>query len=141
MKKNRIKDNFLKELTKVPIVQVACEKTGVSRNSVYRWRNGDEEFKKEMDNALLEGEALINDLTESQLLSLIKEKSWPAISFWLKHRNAKYKEKLEITTKTEFQDKLTPEQENLVREALLLVSTETQEIINKNNNDQHDTKQ
>ena len=44
MKKNKFQDQFLDELRKVPIVQVACEKTGLSRNSVYRWRKDDKEF-------------------------------------------------------------------------------------------------
>ena len=50
MKKNKFQDQFLDELRKVPIVQVACEKTGLSRNSVYRWRKDDKEFIKKMDN-------------------------------------------------------------------------------------------
>jgi hypothetical protein len=99
MKKNKFQDQFLDELRKVPIVQVACEKTGLSRNSVYRWRKEDKAFLKKMDDALAEGVALVNDMSESQLLTLIKEKNYPAISFWLKHRNDNYKNKLEITTK------------------------------------------
>ena len=34
MKKNKMQHQFLEELKKVPIVQVAAEKTNVSRNSV-----------------------------------------------------------------------------------------------------------
>ncbi|QQR76645.1 hypothetical protein IPJ63_04075 [Candidatus Nomurabacteria bacterium] len=110
MKKNKFQDQFLDELRKVPIVQVACEKTGLSRNSIYRWRKDDKEFLKKMDDALAEGVALVNDMSESQLLTLIKEKNYPAISFWLKHRNDNYKNKLEITTK-EDSEQLTPSQQ------------------------------
>ncbi len=99
MKKNKLQDQFFEELTKVPIVQVACEKTGVSRNSVYRWRKDDASFCKKMDQALKDGVALVNDMSETQLLTLIKEKNYPAISFWLRHRNDNYKNKIEITTK------------------------------------------
>ena len=114
-KKNKVKDSFLDELRKIPIVQVACEKSGVSRNSVYRWRKEDEEFSKAMDIALQEGEDLVNDMSESQLLTLIKEKSWSAISFWLRHRNPKYKDKVEVTTKVSIDDDtLTDEQEAIV---------------------------
>jgi len=121
MKKNKIKDIFLDNLRKVPIVQVACEKSAISRNSVYRWRNEDKKFRSEMDSALLEGEALVNDMSESQLLSLIREKSWNAISFWLRHRNPKFKEKVEITAKLESGNEvLSPEQEVLIKKALLL---------------------
>lgn len=97
MKKNRKKEEFLEQLRRIPIIQVCCEKVGLSRNSVYRWRNEDKDFAKEMEAALVEGEALVNDMSESQLLTLIKEKNWPSISFWLRHRHPKYKDKVEIT--------------------------------------------
>jgi hypothetical protein len=61
--------------------------------------------------------ALVNDMSESQLLTLIKEKNYPAISFWLRHRNDNYKNKLEITTKEE-SEALTPSQAKIVRNAL-----------------------
>jgi predicted DNA binding protein len=123
MKKDKIKDSFLEQLRKIPIVQVACEKTNISRNSVYRWKNEDKEFQKEMETALAEGEALVNDMSESQLLTMIKEKNFSAISFWLRHRNARFKDKVEVTAKIEGDEQLTPEQEAVVREALRLASS------------------
>jgi len=122
MKKSKTKDLFLEQLKKVPIIQISAEKVGLSRNSIYRWRNTDEKFADDMDQALQEGEDFINDMSEGQLLNLIKEKSWPALAFWLKHRNPKFKEKVEITTKTEGGGKLSPEQEALVRKAVSLAS-------------------
>lgn len=122
MKKNKVKDAFLAELRRVPIVGVACEKISLSRNSVYRWRNEDPEFKKEMDAALAEGEALVNDMSESQLLSLIREKNWQAIRYWLDRRNPKFRERIEVTTADNRDDELTPQQEALVRKALELGS-------------------
>lgn len=121
MKKVKLQKQFFEELKKVPIVQVACEKTGLSRNSIYRWKKEDKEFSKKMDQAMTDGVAFVNDMSESQLLTMIKEKNWSAISFWLKHRNSNYKDKLEITTK-EDNEELTPEQEKVVREALKLGS-------------------
>lgn len=141
MKKNKYRKEFLDQLRKIPIVLVACEKTGLSRNSVYRWRNEDAEFKKEMDIALQEGEDLVNDMGESQLLTMIKEKNWSAISFWLRHRNPRFRDKVEITTKVPDDGILTPEQEALVREALKLASIIPTEINNLNNkqDDKHTT--
>lgn len=130
MKKNKFQKLFLLELEKVPIVQIGCEKTNLSRNTVYRWKKEDPDFAKKMDEALSRGEALINDMGETQLLNLIKEKSWPALSFWLRHRNPKFKDKFEVTTKIEKNESLTPEQEILVREALRLSATN---INNQNN--------
>lgn len=119
-KKNKIKNAFLEELKKIPIVLVACEKSGISRNSVYHWKRDDKGFSKDMDEALAEGEALVNDMSESQLLTLIKEKSWQAISFWLRHRNPKFRDKIEVTSKVEDSGELTPIQAEIVNKALQL---------------------
>lgn len=138
MKKNKFQDQFLDELRKVPIVQVACEKTGLSRNSVYRWRKEDKDFLKKMDSALSEGVALVNDMSESQLLTLIKEKNYPAISFWLRHRNDNYKNKLEITTKDD-NEELTPSQAKIVKQALKLAKiTKSKSIKNINRKNNYD---
>jgi len=140
MKKSKTTKLFLEELRKVPIVQVACEKCGISRNSIYRWRKEDVGFSKDMDKALEDGVAFVNDMSESQLLTMIKEKKWPAISFWLKHRNDNYKNKIEVTTKENIEE-LTPSQAKIVRQALKLASiTKTKSIrkINKTNKKKHE---
>lgn len=133
MKKDRKKTEFLDQLRKIPIVQVACEKAGLSRNTVYRWRKEDQEFMKSMEQALAEGEELINEMTESQLLTLIKNQNYSAISFWLRHRNPKFRERVEVTAHIKApKEELTPEQEALVKEALRLASfTKDEEEMNK----------
>ncbi|MDD4290057.1 MAG: hypothetical protein PHH83_02145 [Patescibacteria group bacterium] len=135
-KKNKIKDTFLEELKRVPIVLVACEKSGVSRNSVYRWKRDDKDFSKLMDESLAEGEALVNDMSESQLLTLIKEKNWQAISFWLRHRNPKFRDKIEVTSKIEDSGELTPAQAEIVNKALQLAK-----ILPTNNQEKYDSQQ
>lgn len=130
MKKNKYQELFLFELEKVPIVQVACEKTNLSRNTIYRWRKEDSIFAKKMDESLSIGVALINDMSETQLLTLIKEKNWSAISFWLKHRNDNYQNKVEITTKGD-DEELTPSQAKIVKEALKLAKITENKSINK----------
>lgn len=123
MKKHKHAKQFLDELRKVPIVQVACEKTGISRNTIYRWRKEDSAFSSDMDTALREGEDLVNDMSESQLLTLIKEKHFSALSFWLRHRNPRFKDKVEVTTKINLDDDtLSPEQEAIVKRALELAT-------------------
>jgi len=122
-KKNKVKDTFLDELRKIPIVLVACEKSGISRNSVYRWRKEDKKFAKDMDEAIAEGEDLVNDMSEHQLLALIKEKNFSAIRFWLNHRSPKFRDKVEVTTKIKSGDEeLTEEQQAVVRKAFSLAS-------------------
>ncbi|MGK2848697.1 MAG: phBC6A51 family helix-turn-helix protein [Minisyncoccota bacterium] len=122
MKTHATKKLFLENLKRVPIIQVACEKSGVSRATIYRWRDKDKKFKKSLEEALSEGEALVNDMGESQLITLIREKNFPAIRFWLNHRHEKFKERVKVTAKIEKQENLTPEQEEVVREALRLAA-------------------
>jgi hypothetical protein len=137
MKKNRTRTLFLEQIRKIPIIQVACERVGVARSSVYRWRDENEEFRKELEEALADGEMMVNEISESQLISLIRDKNWPAISFWLRHRNPKFKERLEINANIQPpQDELTPEQQIIVKEALRLASLDVDKgttEINKNN--------
>lgn len=140
MKRERVKGKILEELRKVPIVQVACEKCGLSRNSFYKWKRRSKTFAREVDKALADGEAFVNDMSESQLLQLIKEKNFSAIRFWLNSRHPKFKTKLEVTTK-EDQEELTPEQKKVVQKALRLASiTKTKSIkkINKDNKKKHE---
>lgn len=137
MKKNKFQEQFLLELTKVPIVQVACEKAGLSRNTIYRWRKEDEGFEKKMDQALADGVALVNDMSESQLLTLIKEKNFPAVRFWLNKRHPAYKDKIEVTTK-EDSEALTPSQAKIVKQALKLASITKTTSIKKINTKHHE---
>lgn len=119
MKKNKFQEQFLLELSKIPIIQVACEKAGLSRNSVYRWRKEDVSFAKKMDQALADGVALVNDMGESQLLTLIKEKNFPAVRFWLNKRHPAYKDKMEVVNKHELLE-LTDSQKETIKQALEL---------------------
>lgn len=91
------KDKLLEQLAKTPIVQIACEKTGVSRATYYRWRQEDSEFATNADKAIVYGNSLMNDMAESQLLSLIKDKHPTAIIFWLKHHHPVYVPKIEVS--------------------------------------------
>ncbi len=119
MKKNTKTQKFLDELKKVPIITVACEMTDLSRNTIYSWRKKDGQFKEQMDLAMAEGEQFINDLTENQLLALIQDKNWSAISFWLRNRHPKYKEKIEVTH-IEKREELNSEEREAVLKALKL---------------------
>ncbi len=130
VRKSREKDLLIEQLKKTPIVQVACEKIGVSRATFYRWKNEDEDFAGKADQAITEGGRLINDFAESQLISAIKNGQLSAIVYWLNHHHKTYANKLEISGKIETKsDKLTPEQEQVVRRALELTAL-SEPIIN-----------
>jgi hypothetical protein len=114
----REKAALIEQLRKTPVIQIACEKTGVSRMTYYRWRE-DEEFAKAADEALIDGKSLVNDLAESQLLSALREGEAWSVQYWLRHHHLDYSNKLEITAKAA-SDKLTPEQQEQLDRALAL---------------------
>lgn len=118
-RKTKDKELLLEILKKTPIVQIACEKAGVSRASYYRWRKEDVEFTKKSDQALLEGSLLVNDMAESQLMSAIKDKNMTAIIFWLKHHHPNYATRIEVmATSKNPEIHLTDEQKELLNKAL-----------------------
>lgn len=111
---------IIEQLKKTPIVQIACEKVGIGRATYYRWRKENEEFLKLADDAIAEGNALVNDMAESQLMAAIRDKNLTAIIFWLKNHHPRYATKVEITGHLKHEEQLTPEQEALVMKALKL---------------------
>jgi predicted DNA binding protein len=122
----RITENrkaILEQLRKLPIIQVACQKTGIARATYYRWRNDDKDFAKEADEAIMEGIEIVNDLSESQLITAIKDQNLSAIRFWLQNRHKAYANKVEVLERgiSDNQD-LTDEQRKIVEKALRLAS-------------------
>lgn len=101
MKKERLQRKFLHELRKIPIVQIACERCGISRQTAYRWRQEDPLFTDDWEDALEDGESLINDMAESQLLQLIKEKKFFAVRYWLSLRHPKFKKEKPVAETVE----------------------------------------
>lgn len=132
------KQLLIEQLTKTPIVQVACEKVGIGRATYYRWRKEDEEFATNADIALADGSSLINDMAESQLLGAIRDKNLTAIIFWLKHHHPHYTTKVEVTARLKADNEiLTPEQEALVTRALKLAALLPEDNAEKEENN-HD---
>ncbi|OGZ26552.1 MAG: hypothetical protein A2365_02025 [Candidatus Nealsonbacteria bacterium RIFOXYB1_FULL_40_15] len=89
------KQALVEALKEMPIIQVACKRAGVSRATYYRWRNEDKNFLTESNEAIAHGIDFINDMSESQLITLIKEKKMPAISMWLRNNNSRYGAKIQ----------------------------------------------
>jgi hypothetical protein len=125
-KSEQSKQLFLEQLKKTPIVQIACEKLGVSRASFYRWRAEDAEFAKQADEATLEGHLLVNDLAESQLIGAVKDRNLQAIMYWLKHHHKDYRNRLEIEGTLNTITELSDEQKALVKKALELTGVKFQ---------------
>ncbi len=125
-KSEQTKQLFLEQLKKTPIVQIACEKLGVSRASFYRWRSEDAAFAQQADEATLEGHLLVNDLAESQLIGAVKDRNLQAIMYWLKHHHKDYRNRLEIEGTLNTITELSDEQKALVKKALELTGVKCQ---------------
>jgi len=113
------KELILDQLKKTPIVQLACEKMGISRATYYRWKKADRKFSMLAQESILEGSRLVNDMAESQLLSAIRDKNMTAIIFWLKHHHPAYETRVEIRqAASQADENLTKKQKEVIKKAL-----------------------
>jgi len=123
IKREIIQSKIVEQLKRTPIIEIACQKANVGRNSYYRWRRQSKKFACACDKALEEGCAFINDLAESQLITAMKDQNLTAVMYWLNHRHSTYKNKLEVTGNLEIKkDELTKDQEKSIINALELAS-------------------
>ncbi len=121
-RRNEEKQNLLEALKEMPIIQVACKKADIGRATYYRWRKEDKMFARQSEDALAQGIEFINEMSESQLILMIKEKKMPACVFWLKHNHPKYGSKQQLSRNNPVEEELLPEEQKIFLEALNLAS-------------------
>ncbi len=121
-RQNKEKQGLLDMLKEMPIIQVACKKAGIGRATYYRWRKEDKIFARQSEDALSQGIEFINDMSESQLILMIKEKKMPAIALWLKHNHPRYGSKQQACRNNPAEEELLPEEQKIFIEALNLAS-------------------
>jgi Mg/Co/Ni transporter MgtE len=112
------KAKLLESLREMPLVEYACKKSAIGRTTYYRWRKEDAAFLRESDEAMRHGIEFINDMSESQLIQLIKEKKMPAIAMWLKNRHPSYGAHRSLHPPSLTPPELTDEEARLFRKAL-----------------------
>lgn len=79
--RNKKKEKMLEELSASRgIIKIACDRSGISRNTFYEWIKQDPEFKKAVD--IIQEEQI--DFVESRLLDNINEGDTQASTFYLK---------------------------------------------------------
>jgi len=131
MKNRKEKMVFIEQLKKMPIVEVVCNKSGVSRATFYRWKKEDTEFAKQADESLSTGKHLISDLAESMLINAIKNGDMRGIIFWLKHNKDEYRNRVEISGSIkQIREELTEDEVEILHKALELAGFE-KNIINE----------
>jgi len=123
--KQEIKKMIPTLLEKNPIIAFVCQKTGISRQTYYRWLEEYSKFKRDCENAIINGKQNINDLAYSKLIELIKSGNITAIIFWLKNNHADFKESSQQVKI--IQEKLSPEQSKLLDRALNIINDKNYE--------------
>ena len=119
--KNQIKELILEDLKKAPVVQLACERAGIARATFYRLKKSDKKFAQAVDDAILEGRQVVNDLAESRLMAAIQSGNLTSVMYWLNHNHNQYSNKLEITGRLTTKAELSAEQEADIKRALSLI--------------------
>ncbi len=115
--KTNLKKELLEQLKTIPIVELACSKVGISRQTYYRWLKSSKDFSLQVEESKKQGVSYVNDMTETELLNLIQDKNFQAVAFWLKHRHPEYRNKVEITT-AEKDKELTKEQKEIISQTI-----------------------
>jgi hypothetical protein len=83
---NLKKETLLQALeSSLGIVSTACNRTGISRSSFYKWYHEDEEFRKKVD----EIDNIKLDFVESKLFKNIENEKEKSIIFYLQHKGHK----------------------------------------------------
>ena len=90
MKYSKLKKKIIKELREVPIVKIACERVGISRNTYYRWMKTDSSFRNNANEALGLGVCLVNDLAESNVIRSVQKGNMEDTKYWLNHNHDRF---------------------------------------------------
>lgn len=145
--KRQVKEKKLviENLKRMPIIEVACNKSGISRATFYRWKEQDAEFSQAAEKAQVEGEALVGDIAVSKIVKEINNDNLTAAIYWLNHRDPRFSNKFEVTARLKSDNEtLTPDQETLVIKALKLAAllpSAIQEASDTRNDEKEDINQ
>lgn len=90
------KQVLLEAFKEMPIIRVACKRAGVSRATFYRWKIEDKNFLQQSQEAIQIGMDAINEMSDSQLIALIGEKSLQAIKWWQQNNHERYGAKSKV---------------------------------------------
>jgi hypothetical protein len=89
----KTKEDLLLEIAKFGNVYLSCLKVGINASTYYRWKEKDELFKEEAEEAERDGRRNICHVAEHALLKNVKEGQQRAIEYTLNHNSEIYKKK------------------------------------------------
>lgn len=90
-KTKKLVNKLLEEIERTGIIEISCEKIGISRNTFYRWMKEDKRFLEQASEAIFLGTGRVSDIAVSNILAGIKEKDMKATMYWLSHRHPEFK--------------------------------------------------
>lgn len=90
-KTNKIVEKILEELEKTPLVEFACRKVGISRNTFYRWMKEDPSFRKKVSESISLGTGVVNDMAVSNVFTGIQNKDLIMTKYWLDRRHPDFR--------------------------------------------------
>lgn len=118
MKSPNIKEEILKTLETNPIVESACKKHGISRQTFYRWQKEDADFKQKVEEIIMISHDSITDMAESQLFKKISEGNMPAIRLRLITHSDRYRPRTE-KRQTQIEDEIKKAQDEISFQELI----------------------
>ena len=90
-KTKKLLNKLAEEVEKTPVIQIACDKFGISRNTFYRWMKEDKKFLIRINEAMSLGNGLVSEVAISNVLEGIKRKDAMYTKYWLSHRHPDFR--------------------------------------------------
>lgn len=108
---------LLQALEESPNLGQALARVGINRSTYYRWRQCDEVFLKNADDAIRRGIEKTADMVESSMLNSARDGNVQAQKYYLEHNHPRYKKRT-LLDLLESDGRLTPEREQQIAEAM-----------------------
>jgi predicted DNA-binding transcriptional regulator AlpA len=91
------KQDVIDELKNEVTIKGVCGKLGISRQTIYRWIEEDEEFAEKLKISRKEAIYEMNDECENKVIQKIRSDDSGMIKFWLRYHHDDYKQSYIIT--------------------------------------------
>ncbi len=108
---------LLEALEESPNLGQALTRVGINRSTYYRWRQDDQMFALNADNAMWNGREKTADMVEMSLLSKARDGNVQAQKIYLEHNHPRYK-RYGLFDTEETDGKLSLERQQQISEAI-----------------------
>jgi len=91
------KEDVIKEIQNELTIKAVCDKLDLSRQTIYRWIEEDDEFAEQLKQARKDAINAMNDICENKVVQKIMADNDGMIKFWLRYHHNDYKQSYIIT--------------------------------------------